>query len=150
LGGIINNRLINKHDAPGGLCYAYSITCDYKKMKRLIKSFNYAFRGLIKVFKEEGNFKIQTFLAVLAVFLGFILKIERFEWLVIVIVIGLVLLTETLNSAVERVSDALKPRIDSYVKEIKDIMAAAVVISATLAVIVGMIVFLPYIYEFLK
>ena len=115
------------------------------KAIRLIKSFSYAFKGLIKVFREENNFRIQTFVGFLIIIFAYYLKINRFEWLSLIIVIGLVMLTETLNSAVERVSDVLKPRINTYVKEIKDIMAAAVMLSAIIAILVGIIIFLPYI-----
>lgn len=115
------------------------------RIKRLVKSFSYALKGLVKVFREENNFKVQTFAGILVIFLAYYLKISRLEWLSLIIVVGLVVLTETLNSAVERVSDVLKPRINTYVKEIKDIMAAAVMISAVMAIVVGLIIFLPYI-----
>lgn len=65
----------------------------------------------------------------------------------IVVVIGLVFITEFINSAVERITDVLKPRINSYVKEIKDIMAAAVFVSVLVAIVVGSIVFAPYIID---
>ena len=51
---------------------------------------------------------------------------------------------ELVNSAVERVTDVLKPRINTYVKEIKDIMAAAVMLSSFTAIIIGLIIFIPY------
>ena len=58
--------------------------------------------------------------------------------------IGLVILMEIVNSAVERVTDVLKPRINGYVKEIKDIMAAAVMLASLVALIIGVIIFWPY------
>jgi diacylglycerol kinase len=64
----------------------------------------------------------------------------------IIFAIGLVIIAELVNSAVERITDVLKPRINGYVKEIKDIMAAAVFVSALIAVIVGLIIFVPYIF----
>jgi len=79
-------------------------------------------------------------------FLGFYFEITRTEWIFLVLAIGLVLLMEVLNSAIERVVDVLKPRIDDYVKEIKDIMAAAVMLASVVAVIVGLIIFIPYFY----
>jgi len=59
-------------------------------------------------------------------------------------VIGLVILMEIINSAIERITDVLKPRLDNYVKEIKDIMAAAVMLASVIAIIVGLIIFIPY------
>ena len=88
--------------------------------------------------------KIQTIIGIIIIIIGIILHIQLWEWCFIIMVIGLVLLMELLNSAVERISDVLKPRINSYVKEIKDIMAAAVFISALIAVILGLIIFVPY------
>lgn len=118
------------------------------KVRRLIKSFVYAFRGLFKVIREEQNLRIQIVVSILAVLVGFLLHITLLEWAIIVLIIGLVILMEILNSAVERVSDVLKPRIHTYVKDIKDIMAAAVMVSSIMAVVVGVIIFGPYLVDF--
>ena len=96
------------------------------RVGRLFKSFGYAFKGLVKTFREEQNLQIQTLASLVALSLGVYFKITRPEWLVLILVICLVLVAEISNSAVERITDVLKPRINSYVKEIKDIMAAAV------------------------
>ena len=82
--------------------------------------------------------------AIIIVIFGFLFKIKPLEWCAVLIVIALVILMETVNSAVERMADVLKPRIHDYVKELKDIMAAAVMIAAILAVAVGIIIFIPY------
>ena len=114
--------------------------------KRLIKSFKYAFKGLRKIFKEEQNLKIQSIIAIIAVVLAIYFNITRIEWMFLVFVIGLVVLMEIANSAVERMTDILKPRIHDYVKEIKDIAAAGVMVSALIALIIGAIIFLPYLF----
>ncbi|MDD5072094.1 MAG: diacylglycerol kinase family protein [Patescibacteria group bacterium] len=114
------------------------------KIKRLYKSFAYAFRGLGKTLKEEQNLQIQSLAALLVILLGWYFKIASWEWVVLILISVLVLLMELVNSAVERITDVLKPRLDSYVKEIKDIMAAAVMLASIMAVIVGLIIFLPY------
>lgn len=119
------------------------------KTKRLIKSFQYAFRGLIKTFKEEQNMQIQTFVGFLVMLLAWYFQVERFEWMFLIFVIGLVILMELANSAVERITDVLKPRLDTYVKEIKDVMAAAVMLSSFVAIIIGLIIFLPYFWKIL-
>jgi len=115
------------------------------RIKRLFKSFIYAFKGLKKTFVEEQNFKIQTFFALVVIVLGAFFRISKIEWCIIVFSIGTVLLMELANSAVERVTDILKPRIHDYAKEIKDIMAAAVFLASFVAAVVGLIIFLPYI-----
>jgi len=117
------------------------------KIKRLYKSFTYAFRGLFKTWREEQNLQAQSVLGLIAVLLGWYFKIQAWQWVVLILVIGLVILMEIVNSAIERMSDALKPRIDDSVKEIKDIMAAAVMLASILAIIIGLIVFVPYLFN---
>ncbi len=117
------------------------------RIKRLCKSFSYAFRGLFKTLREEQNLQIQSLVAFVVLASGWYLKIEKGEWLILILVIGLVILMELINSAVERVTDILKPRLDNYVKEIKDIMAAVVMFASIMAVIVGLIIFMPYLFD---
>lgn len=113
-------------------------------LKRLLKSFTYAYKGLYKVFREEQNLRVQSISGMIAVIAGVFFRINAIEWAVIILCISIVLIMEVVNSATERVTDVLKPRIDNYVKEIKDIMAAAVLLSSIAAVIIGFIIFLPY------
>ena len=114
------------------------------KIKRLFKSFKYAISGLVKIFKEEQNLRIQFFIGFFALLLACFFRIERIEFLLLIFSIGLVLLMETINSAVERIADVLKPRINNYIKEIKDITAAAVMIAAIISLIIGFSIFWPY------
>ncbi len=114
------------------------------KFGRLIKSFRFAFSGFLKVFHEEQNFKIQTAVAVMVFILGFYFNINLLEWAMLIFVIGMVMIMEMANSAVERVIDLLKPRIHSYAKEVKDIMAATVMLASIISIIVGIIIFYPY------
>lgn len=115
------------------------------RVKRLGKSFLYAIKGLIKTFKEEQNLRIQSFMALFVVFLGFYFQVSSIEWIVLLLIIGIVILMELANSAVERITDVLKPRINSYVKEIKDIMAAAVMVASLISIVIGLIIFIPHI-----
>lgn len=116
---------------------------------RLLKSFTYAFRGLAKVFREEQNLRIQSVVGIAAIAFGLFLGLSRMEWIAIIIVSMLVFLMEITNSAVERITDLFKPRINTYVKEIKDIMAAAVMLSSIGAVLVGLLIFGPYLINWL-
>ncbi|OGF27811.1 hypothetical protein A2331_06925 [Candidatus Falkowbacteria bacterium RIFOXYB2_FULL_34_18] len=110
-----------------------------------MKSFQYAFRGLLKIFNEEQNLKVHLLITLAVLIFGFIFHVSRFDWIILILIISLVFLMEIINSAVERVSDALKPRIDNYVKEIKDISAAAVMFASIIAILVGVLIFYPYI-----
>jgi undecaprenol kinase len=118
------------------------------RISRLLKSYSYAIRGLFKTFREEQNLKIQTIASLVVLILGIYFSISRIEWAILVLVVCLVLTAEIANSAIERVTDVLKPRINTYIKEIKDIMAAAVLLSSIAAIIIGVIIFFPYLYKF--
>ena len=115
--------------------------------RRLFNSFRFARHGLWQVIKEEQNFAIELAIGSGAIILAVIFKFALWEWAILILTIGFVLIIELLNSAVERVSDLLKPRLDIYVKEIKDIMAAAVFLAASLSIIIGLILFLPHLIE---
>lgn len=114
------------------------------KFRRLLLSFKYAFKGLNKVFWEEQNFRVHITLAIVALLLALFYRIEVWQFIILIIIIALVLTLEIINSIVERLIDLLKPRIHQYVKDIKDMTAAAVFIGALTAVIVGLLIFLPY------
>lgn len=116
------------------------------RVGRLIKSFTYAFRGLVKIFREEQNLQIQSAVGLAVVVLGLIVKLNVIEWSIIILVIGSVILMEIANSALERVTDILKPRIHDYVKEIKDIMAAAVMVSSLASIVIGLLIFWPHLF----
>ncbi|MCK5510485.1 diacylglycerol kinase family protein [Candidatus Parcubacteria bacterium] len=102
---------------------------------------------MYKTFKEEQNLKIQAIAACLIIFFAIYFNITKTEWMFLVFVIGLVILMEIANSAIERVTDVLKPRIHDYVKEIKDITAAGVMVASFIALIIGAIIFLPYLVK---
>jgi diacylglycerol kinase len=112
---------------------------------RLFKSFKFAWQGLVKVFKEEQNFQIHSAIAVLILLLAFYFQIVVWQWVILILIIALVLVLEIINSIFERLLDLLKPRIHEYVGDIKDMTAAAVFVGALAAVIIGLIIFLPYI-----
>jgi len=111
------------------------------RAKRLFKSFTYACRGLGKVFKEEQNFKIEIIAGVVVLALAIYFRFSYLDLAILVLVIGLVLLAEVVNSVVELISDILKPKLDYYVKKIKDMVAAAVLVASFTALIVGVIIF---------
>lgn len=110
---------------------------------RLFKSFRYAWRGLATIIYDEHNVRIQLSVAILVCLAGVFLHISVFDWIAVVLASTFVILAETINSAIERTVDLLKPRLDQQVKEIKDIMAAAVLLSSLAALAVGLLVFLP-------
>lgn len=105
--------------------------------------FSFAWNGLKKVAKSERNFQIHLLATLLVIGMAIFLKLSVVEWAIIMIVIGFVLVTELINSAIERIIDYLRPEIHPLAKIIKDIGAGAVLLSAVIAVSVGLFIFLP-------
>ena len=112
-------------------------------IKQRIQSFQHAFRGLVNLFKYEHNSRIHLVSGIIIIIAGFSLKITSAEWLIIILVIGLVFITELLNTAIERLADKVKPEFDPIIKKVKDYAAAAVLVASIAALIVGCIIFLP-------
>jgi len=97
------------------------------------------------VFNSEQSFRLQLFAAIVVGMLGMWFQIRRSEWIVLLLLIGSILSLELINSVFERMIDAFKPRIHPIVRDIKDIMAATVLIVSCIAVIIGLIIFVPYV-----
>ena len=114
--------------------------------KRSGKSFIYAARGIKTVWKEEQNFRFHSVAAVLVLFLAVILRINRLEFVILFLVIGSVLILELVNTMFERLIDILKPRVHDYSKVIKNISSGIVFLVAIISVVVGVIIFYPYIF----
>lgn len=112
-------------------------------IKKRIKSFGYAFAGLKVLFREEHNSWIHAAVTILVLAAGFFFRISRIEWIAVLIVIGMVFSSEIINSSLERTADFVKAERDDRKRDIKDLGAAAVLVSAIIAALVGFIVFLP-------
>lgn len=113
------------------------------KLHSIPNSFSYAFQGVISAFKNEPSFRIQIAIAIISLILGYFLKLEKTEWLILVIVIFTVLILELINTTLEALVDIISPQIHPQAKVAKDVSAAAVLFSSILSVIVGVIIFLP-------
>lgn len=114
------------------------------KIGGFFKSFEYAFRGLLIVFKEEQSFRVQIFAAFIVFGLAIFFHVSVWEAITLIIIVSSVLVLEILNSILERLVDALKPRIHPYVKVIKDMMAAAVLLASMAALIIGISIFVRH------
>jgi undecaprenol kinase len=117
------------------------------KWSRLIKSFKYALSGIKQVFVEEQNFKIHVLISLIVLSAALYFRIQNWELAVIILLIAFIFILEIINSITERLVDLLKPRIHQYVKDIKDLGAAIVLVGAVAAIIIGLLIFLPYILE---
>lgn len=119
-------------------------------VRNRLTSFRYAFSGLGSLIKNEHNSRLHLLFAFLAVALGIILKISGVEWMILILTIAIVLITEILNSAIERLSDFVSPDYSEVIKRVKDYCAAAVLIAALASVIVGLVIFLPKLIQILS
>ncbi len=117
-------------------------------MKRFFRSFGYAWQGVKAVFASEKNMKIHVAVALLVVFFGFVFRISATEWIAVVICIGLVFSAEMFNTAFETLVDKISPEKDHLAGKTKDIAAGAVLLAALISVVVGILVFLPKLIQF--
>lgn len=116
------------------------------RIDQFTKSLSHAIRGLGHILRNEKNFQNELVVALVVIFAMAYFRVTRTETVALVLVIAGVLILELINTVVERVVDILKPRVHPYARLIKDLMAAVVLISAIFSVIVGVIIFLPYIF----
>ena len=114
---------------------------------RRILSFKYAISGIFTALKEEPNLKFHFLAAVLVVTAGVLLNISKADWIVILFLIGFVISVELTNTAIEAVVDAFTDQEHPRAKLAKDISAGAVLIAAITSVIVGILIFLPYLSQ---
>ncbi|MFY7912601.1 MAG: diacylglycerol kinase family protein [Emticicia sp.] len=111
----------------------------------MLRSFRHAFAGL-RFLMEENNARFHVFVGVIVLLTGFYLKLSAIEWTIIITQIGLVLVVETLNTAIEKLCDFVSPEYHQLIGKVKDLAAAAVLIMSIVAVIVGIIIFLPKVF----
>ncbi|HRZ95898.1 MAG TPA: diacylglycerol kinase family protein [Candidatus Moranbacteria bacterium] len=117
------------------------------RFQQFKKSFAHAARGLTYVVKHEKNFQTELVAALLVILAILWFEVTRAEMVVLLLVIAGVLVMELFNTVVERVVDILKPRVHPYARLIKDLMAASVLVASILALLVGILIFFPYIAE---
>lgn len=117
-----------------------------QECKKLVNSFKYAIEGFISSFKTERNMKIHVLAMIIVIALGMFLKLNLIEWCIIIIAIATVISAELFNTAIETVVDMISPGKNEKAKLVKDIAAAAVLILAIGAAIVGAIIFIPKIW----
>ena len=106
--------------------------------------------SIISSFYSERNMKIHIVAIILVVILGIFLKIDEYEWIICIILFGVVVAGELFNTAIETAVDLAMPEINEKAKLAKDISAGAVLVIAIGAAISGLIIFIPKILEIIK
>ena len=112
-------------------------------LKKRTESFQYAFRGIAEMFRSQPNARIHLLAATMVVFAGFYFQISRTEWIALSLCIFVVLSLEAVNTAIEHLTDLVSPGFHPLAGKAKDVAAAAVLLAALGAIVVGAIVFLP-------
>ncbi len=111
-----------------------------------MQGLKYAATGLKIAFKEELSFQSQIGFGIFALLLSWYFAISATEFIFIVFMIGIVMAAELFNTAIEEVCDMVKAEQHPHVAKIKDLAAAAVLVSSFTALLVGCIIFIPYIF----
>ncbi|MGF2617128.1 diacylglycerol kinase family protein [Rossellomorea vietnamensis] len=126
---------------------------DYKDKpstgRKFLRSFKFALRGIRLVFKEEFNFLVHFAVSITVVAAGFLLSISAIEWIVVILLIAGMFALEMLNTAVERAVDLVTKEYHPLAGQAKDIAAGAVLCYAAGAMVIGLIIFLPKLWEFI-
>ena len=112
-------------------------------VKGRVKSLKYAFKGLWLLVSTEHSIMVQTAIAIFMTIFGWWLDISATEWILQILAIGLVLVAESLNTAIEKICDFIHPDYNERIGFIKDISAGAVTFAAITAIIIGLIIYLP-------
>lgn len=114
--------------------------------RSLVKSFQYAIKGFWYVFKNEQSFRIHLLATAIVLLLMIYFRVKLWDAVILFLVIIIVLVLELINTIFEKMVDILKPRIHFYAEIIKDIMAATVLVASIGALIIGILIFAPYIW----
>lgn len=134
------NKLMNENEKKTSLRKKRELKV---KTKKIANSFKYAWQGLISAFETERNMKIHVIIMFLVIISGIFFKINVFEWIICVMCFASVIGTELLNTAIETTVDIAMPERNEKAKLAKDISAGAVLVIAIGSAIIGLMIFIP-------
>jgi diacylglycerol kinase len=112
---------------------------------RFFQSFHNAIRGIIYLLKSEQNARVHMTITIIVGILAYVLEVSRIELAVLFMAVVMVFAIEIINTAIEKIFDVCHPENHNLIKAVKDAMAGAVLISAIIATVVGILIFLPHI-----
>ena len=111
-----------------------------------LKSFTYAFQGLIQFFRTEHNAWLHLIAAIAVLILAIIVGVSSAEAISLVVAVAIVWITEMLNTCIEKAMDVITKDYHPKIKIIKDLSAGAVLVAAIAALAIGLIIFIPKIF----
>ena len=112
---------------------------------KTLKSFKYAVRGLSNVIRYENNAKVHLLATITVLIAGFYLRVSFRDWCLLVIAIAIVWITETVNTAIEKLVDLVAPQYNEKAGVVKDIAAGAVLVASIAALLIGLFIVCHYI-----
>lgn len=113
-------------------------------MPNLLKKFKRAFVGVYQVLWPELSVKIEIIAGLVILLLAWLLPVSRFEFLGLLVTVFAILLVEALNTVVERMIDLVEPRYHETVRQLKDVLAGLVLVAIVIAILIGVVIFWPY------
>ena len=114
-----------------------------KSKRKFSSSVKNCINGFEFININEDNFKREIFLGIIVLILSYVFRVNKIEFIIIIIMIGLVLVCETINTVVERLVDLVSPGYNKIAGEVKDIMAFAVLLMCIISLVIGAIIFIP-------
>lgn len=112
-------------------------------VKARFNSMHFAMNGLKVLLQEQHNFRVHLFATAVVVIAAVVLKMQAMQWVLLLILIAIVWITEALNTAVEYLGDRITTDHDPLIGKAKDVAAAAVLIASIIAAIGGLVLFIP-------
>ena len=119
-------------------------------MKKFFNAVLFALQGIKQFISRNRNGKIQLVFGAAAIILGFTVSLTAFQWLLVLFCIGLVISLEMINSAIETFCDLVTTDFHPGIKIIKDVAAGAVLVASITSLIIGLIIFIPALVQFLN
>lgn len=108
-----------------------------------LKAIKYAAKGFWILITSEQSIMAQVSIGIIMTIVGFLMHLSATEWLFQIMAIGLILVAESLNTAIEKIADFIHPEYHKQIGRIKDISAGAAFFAAIIAVIIGLIIYVP-------
>jgi diacylglycerol kinase len=117
---------------------------DMNSIRKHLASYQYAIRGIWLAFRHEHNMRLHLAAGVAVLVVNYLLKVSRTEWLLTLMLIGLVWMAEIFNTAIEKLADRITKDHDPLIGQVKDMAAGAVTIICFFAVVCALIIYWPY------
>lgn len=120
------------------------------KKRTFLDSVKNCLDGIGYTITHENNFKREIILGIVAVILSLFFKISILEWVIVILLINFVLVCELINTALEKTVDLYTKEYNETAKIVKDVAGASVLVMCMFSLIIGMIIFLPKIIDFIS